>query len=149
MVLAYGGLFGGIAVAALVVNGLMIVGAMSAIGAALTLPGIAGLILTLAVAVDANVLIYERMREEARAGRPVVSAIDAGFGKAMETILDANLTTLGAAVIMFALGAGPVKGFAWTLTIGTITTVFAAVLVTQVLVAWWFRAVRPKTLPIA
>jgi protein-export membrane protein SecD len=149
MVLAYGFLFGGISVLALVINGLLIVAAMSLTGAALTLPGIAGLILTLAVAVDANVLIYERMREEVRAGRSAMAAMDAGFSRAMVTILDANITTLVAALIMFQFGSGPVRGFAWTLTIGVFTSVFTAVLVTQIALAWWFRAARPKTLPIA
>jgi protein-export membrane protein SecD len=142
-------LFGGISVAALLVNGLLIFAAMSITQATLTLPGIAGLILTLAVAVDANVLIYERMRDEVRAGRSVVMAMDAGFSKAMSTIIDANLTTLLAALMMFQFGAGPVKGFAWTLSIGVLTSVFSAVLITQVLLAWWFRTARPKTLPIA
>jgi preprotein translocase subunit SecD len=149
MLLAYGMLFGGIAIAALLVNALLIIGAMSLTQATLTLPGIAGLILTLAVAVDANVLIYERMRDEVRAGRPVISAMDAGFSRAMSTIIDANLTTLLAALLMFQFGAGPVKGFAWTLSIGVLTSVFTAVLITQVLLAWWFRTTRPKTLPIA
>lgn len=149
MVLAYGFLFGGIAVIALIINGLMVIAAMSLTGAALTLPGIAGLILTLAVAVDANVLIYERMREELRNGRTAISAMDAGFSRAMVTILDANITTLAAALILFQFGSGPVRGFAWTLTIGVLTSVFTAVLVTQILLAWWFRAARPKTLPIA
>lgn len=149
MLLAYGLLFGGIAIAALVVNSLLLIGAMSATQATLTLPGIAGLILTLAVAVDANVLIYERMRDEIRAGRTVVMAMDAGFAKAMSTIIDANLTTLLAALMMFQFGAGPVKGFAWTLSIGVLTSVFSAVLITQVLLAVWFRTARPKTLPIA
>ena len=149
MVLAYGFLFGGISVIALLINGLLIVAAMSLTGAALTLPGIAGLILTLAVAVDANVLIYERMREEVRAGRSAMAAMDAGFSRAMVTILDANITTLVAALIMFQFGSGPVRGFAWTLTIGVFTSVFTAVLVTQILLAWWFRVKRPKTLPIA
>jgi protein-export membrane protein SecD len=149
MVLAYGGLFGGIAVVALIVNGLLVIAAMSLTGAALTLPGIAGLILTLAVAVDANVLIYERMREEVRAGRTAMAAMDAGFSRAMVTILDANITTIAAALILFQFGSGPVRGFAWTLTIGVITSVFTAVLVTQILLAWWFRLKRPKTLPIA
>jgi protein-export membrane protein SecD len=147
MVLAYG-LFGIFAVIALLINGVLIVGAMSMIGAALTLPGIAGLILTIAMAVDANVLIYERMREEARAGRGPALAIDAGFNRAMITILDANLTTILAALILFQFGAGPVRGFAWTLSIGVITSVFTAVMVTQILIAWWFRAARPKQLPI-
>lgn len=149
MIFAYGLLFGGVSIVALMVNGLLIVAAMSMTQASLTLPGIAGLILTLAVAVDANVLIYERMREEVRAGRSVLSAMDAGFSRAMLTIFDANITHLGAAMIMFSLGAGPVKGFAWTLAIGVFTSVFTAVLVTQVLLAIWFRVARPKTLPIA
>jgi protein-export membrane protein SecD len=149
MLLAYGLLFGGISIVALAVNGLLIVGIMSLFQATLTLPGIAGLILTLAVAVDANVLIYERMRDEVRAGRPPLASMEAGFSRAVATIIDANLTNLFAALIMFFLGAGPVKGFAWTLTIGVFTSVFTAVFVTQVLLAWWFRAFRPKTLPIA
>jgi preprotein translocase subunit SecD len=148
MVLSYGFLFGGISVVALLVNGLLIIAVMSLTQATLTLPGIAGLILTLAVAVDANVLIYERMRDEVRAGRPVISAMDAGFARAMSTIIDANVTTILAALIMFQFGAGPVKGFAWTLSIGVLTSVFSAVLVTQVLLAWWFKATRPKSLPI-
>jgi protein-export membrane protein SecD len=147
MLLAYG-LFGIFACLALVVNFILIMAAMSTIGAALTLPGIAGLILTVAMAVDANVLIYERMREEAAAGRGPALAIDAGFNRAMITIIDANLTTILAAAILFQFGAGPVRGFAWTLSIGVVTSVFAAVLVTQILIAWWFRAARPKTLPI-
>jgi preprotein translocase subunit SecD len=149
MLLIYGGLFGGISLIALAVNALMIIGTMSFTQATLTLPGIAGLILTLAVAVDANVLIYERMRDELRAGRNLISAMDAGFTRAWGTIFDANMTHIFSALIMFNLGSGPVKGFAWTLSIGVFTTVFSAVLVTQVLLAWWFRAARPKTLPIA
>ena len=148
MILAYGWLFGGISVLALVVNGLLIVAFMSVFQATLTLPGVAGLILTLAVAIDANVLIYERMRDEVRSGRTIVTAMDAGFGRAMLTILDANITNLGAALIMFSLGAGPVKGFAWTLSIGVFTSVFTAVLITQLLLALWLRVARPKTLPI-
>lgn len=147
MLLAYG-LFGFFACVALAVNGILILAAMSMIGAALTLPGIAGLILTLAMAVDANVLIYERMRDEQKAGRLPAIAIDAGFGKAMVAIIDANLTTILAALILFQFGAGPVRGFAWTLSIGVITSVFTAVLISQILIAWWFRLSRPKKLPI-
>lgn len=147
IVLAYG-LFGGFAAIALAVNGLMIVGVMSLFHATLTLPGVAGLVLTLAVAVDANVLIYERMRDEVRAGRPAMAAADHGFSRALTTIIDANVTTVVAAVIMFNLGAGPVKGFALTLLIGVLTSVFTAVLITQVLIGWWFRAFRAKKLPI-
>jgi preprotein translocase subunit SecD len=147
IILSYG-LFGVFAAVALIVNGLMIIGAMSLTQATLTLPGIAGLVLTLAVAVDANVLIYERMRDEVRAGRPPMSAADHGFTRALTTIVDANVTTLVAAIIMFQFGSGPVKGFAWTLFIGVIISVFTAVLITQVLIGWWFRAFRPKKLPI-
>ena len=149
MLLAYGFLFGGISIVALLVNGLLLIAAMSLTQATLTLPGIAGLILTLAIAVDANVLIYERMRDEVRAGRTIIAAMDAGFSRAMSTIIDANLTTLLAALMMFSFGAGPVKGFAWTLSIGVVTSVFSAVLITQVLLAWWFKTARPKSLPIS
>ncbi|EGF90320.1 protein-export membrane protein SecD [Asticcacaulis biprosthecium C19] len=149
MFFSYGFLFGGVAVVALIVNLVLLIGGMSMMQATLTLPGIAGLILTLAMAVDANVLIYERMRDEVRAGRNVISALDAGFSRAMETIIDANVTTLAAAAIMYFLGAGPVKGFAVTLTLGVITSVFSAVLVTQILLGVWFRVSRPKTMPIA
>jgi protein-export membrane protein SecD len=121
---------------------------MSVTQATLTLPGIAGLILTLAVAIDANVLIYERMREEAKAGRSIIMAMDAGFTRAMLTIIDANVTTLAAAAIMFLFGAGPVRGFAWTLSIGVFTSVFTAVFITQVILALWLRWARPKKLPI-
>lgn len=149
MFLSYGLLFGGISVIGLLLNGLLIVAAMSMTGATLTLPGIAGLILTFAVAVDANVLIYERMRDEARAGRSVIASLDAGFNKAMGTIIDANLTTLVAALMMFIFGAGPVRGFAWTLTIGVFTSMLTAVLVAQVGLAWWLKVAKPKKLPIA
>lgn len=149
MVIAYGWLFGGIAVLAMLLNGLLVVGAMSMIQATLTLPGVAGLILTLAMAVDANVLIYERMRDEQRAGRSPIASADAGFSRAIVTILDANITTLAAAAILFYFGSGPVRGFAWTLSIGVITSVFTAVMVTQVLTAWWLRLAKPKKLPIA
>ncbi len=149
MILAYGFLFGGISVIGLILNGILIVAAMSLTQATLTLPGIAGLILTFAVAVDANVLIYERMRDEARQGRSVVASMDAGFGRAMGTIIDANLTTLVAAIIMFMFGAGPVRGFAWTLTIGVFTSVFSSVLTAQVLLGYWLKVAKPKKLPIA
>jgi SecD/SecF fusion protein len=149
MLLSYGGLFGGIAIGGLILNGLLIIGTMSVTQATLTLPGIAGLILTLAVAVDANVLIYERIRDEIRAGRSVIAAMDSGFNRALTTIFDANMTTMIAALIMFQFGAGPVKGFAWTLSIGVLTSVFSAVVITQVLLGWWFKIAKPKILPIA
>jgi len=148
IILAYG-LYGVFAALALVVNLLMMFGALSMTQATLTLPGIAGLILTMAVAVDANVLIYERMRDEANAGRTAIAAADMGYRRAMSSILDANVTTLISAVIMFGFGAGPVKGFAWTLSIGVVTSVFSAILVTQLLIGWWFRVAKPKALPIA
>jgi protein-export membrane protein SecD len=147
MILAYG-LFGFLACLALIVNMSMIIGSMSLGGATLTLPGIAGLVLTIGMAVDANVLIYERMREEAANGRGAAMAIDAGFSRAMVTIIDSHVTQLGAALILFAFGAGPVKGFAWTLSIGCVTSVITATFVTQTLIALWFRTLRPKTLPI-
>ncbi|MBV9995319.1 MAG: protein translocase subunit SecD [Caulobacteraceae bacterium] len=148
IILAYG-LFGIFAAIALVVNLLMMFGALSMSQATLTLPGIAGLILTMAVAVDANVLIYERMRDEANAGRAPMAAADAGYRRAMTSIFDANVTTMISALIMFSFGAGPVKGFAWTLSIGVVTSVFTAIMVTQLLIGWWFRAAKPKALPIA
>ncbi|HEY3800481.1 MAG TPA: protein translocase subunit SecD [Caulobacteraceae bacterium] len=148
IILAYG-LFGVFAALALVVNLLMMFGALSMTQATLTLPGIAGLILTMAVAVDANVLIYERMRDEANAGRAAMAAADAGYRRAMTSIFDANVTTMISALIMFGFGAGPVKGFAWTLSIGVVTSVFSAILVTQLLIGWWFRVTRARSLPIA
>jgi preprotein translocase subunit SecD len=148
MTLAYGGVFGGISVFGLLANMVMILGAMSMIGASLTLPGIAGLILTIAMAVDANVLIYERIRDEERAGRKPALAIDTGFSRATVSILDANITTLIAALILFQFGAGPVRGFAWTLSIGVLTSVFAALFITRMMVVWWYRSIRIKRLPI-
>jgi preprotein translocase subunit SecD len=148
IILAYG-LFGVFAAIALVVNVLLIIGIMSMSQATLTFPGIAGLILTLAVAVDANVLIYERMRDEAAAGRSPMSAADTGFRRAMVSIMDANITSLISAAIMFGFGSGPIKGFAWTLSIGVFTSVFTAIIFTQVLIGWWFKVTKPKKLPIA
>lgn len=148
MLLAYGLVFGGVSVAALIVNMLLIFAFMSVSGSSLTLPGVAGLILTLAVAVDANVLIYERIRDEERAGHPPLMALDTGFRRASVSILDANITSLIAALIMMAQGSGPVKGFATMLAVGVFTSVFSAMLVSQVLLGLWFRIVRPKKLPI-
>lgn len=142
-VLAYG-TFGVYAVLGLLVHAIMILALMSVIGTTLTLPGIAGFVLTIAMAVDANVLIYERMREELRAGRTPIAAIEAGFQKAFITILDSQLTTLAAAVIMFWLGSGPIRGFAVTLTLGILTSVFAAVTVTRLLVAMWVKNAKTK-----
>ena len=147
MLLAYG-LFGVFATIGLVVNVLLLIGIMNLNQFAMTLPGIAGIILTLAVAVDANVLIYERMRDEQRLGHSPMSAADHGFRRALVSIVDANVTSAISAIIMFNFGSGPVKGFALTLLIGVLTSVFSAIVVTQLLIGWWFRVAKPKALPI-
>jgi protein-export membrane protein SecD len=147
MVAIYG-LFGAMATLALFVNLVLIGGALSGLQATLTLPGIAGIVLTIGMAVDANVLIFERIREEARAGRGPVSAIDAGYKRALTTIIDSNLTTLIAALLLFYFGSGPVKGFAVTLTIGLITSMFTAIMVTRLMVVYWLRRERRQALPL-
>ncbi|MCP3470119.1 protein translocase subunit SecD [Bradyrhizobium sp. CCGUVB1N3] len=139
------GLFANIAVA---INVAMIFGLLSLLNATLTLPGIAGIVLTVGIAVDSNVLIYERIREELRGGRNAISAIDAGFKRALATILDSNITTFIAAAVLFYIGTGPVRGFAVTLGIGIITTVFTAFTLTRLIVAWWVRWKRPQSVPI-
>jgi preprotein translocase subunit SecD len=126
----------------------MIFGVLSLLNATLTLPGIAGIVLTVGIAVDSNVLIYERIREELRGGRNAISAIDAGFRRALSTILDSNITTFIAAAVLFYIGTGPVRGFAVTLGIGIITTVFTAFTLTRLIVAAWVRWKRPQTVPI-
>jgi len=147
MVVGYGR-FGVYADIALVVNLTLIVGALSLLQATLTLPGIAGIVLTIGMGVDANVLVFERIREEIANGRGPVSAIDAGYRRAVSTIIDANLTTFIAAVLLYALGSGPVKGFAVTLSIGLLTSMFTALMVTRYFVARWYRTKRPGTIPI-
>ncbi len=147
MVVVYG-LFGLMANVALVFNMALIFGALSLLQATLTLPGIAGIVLTIGMAVDANVLIFERIREEARVGRGVIGAIDAGYDRALKTIIDANLTTLIAAALLFWFGSGPVKGFAVTLAIGIMTSMFTAIWVTRLMVVLWVRRRRPQMLPI-
>ncbi|MGI9411636.1 MAG: protein translocase subunit SecD [Hyphomicrobiaceae bacterium] len=139
------GTFGLFAVTGLILNGMFIVAIMSAIGSVLTLPGIAGLVLTIGMAVDANVLIYERIREELRSGKSAIAAIDSGFGRAMVTILDSQLTTLAAAIIMFWLGSGPIRGFAVTLSIGIFTSIFTAVTVVRLMIALWLQLERKRT----
>jgi preprotein translocase subunit SecD len=147
MLVTYGlfGLFANIAVA---VNVAMIFGVLSLLSATLTLPGIAGIVLTVGIAVDSNVLIYERIREEVRAGRTAINAIDAGFSRALATILDSNITTFIAAAVLFYIGTGPVRGFAVTLGIGIITTLFTAFTLTRLIVAYWVRMWRPRVVPI-
>jgi preprotein translocase subunit SecD len=142
------GLFGLFANIAVLFNVAMIFGVLSLLNATLTLPGIAGVVLTVGIAVDSNVLIYERIREEVRAGRTPIMAIDAGFSRALATILDSNITTFIAAAVLFYIGTGPVRGFAVTLGIGIITTVFTAFTLTRLMVAMWVRWWRPKTVPI-
>jgi preprotein translocase subunit SecD len=141
-------LFGLFANIAVTINVLMIFGILSLLNATLTLPGIAGIVLTVGIAVDSNVLIYERIREELRAGRTAISAIDAGFKRALATILDSNITTFIAAAVLFYIGTGPVRGFAVTFGIGIITTVFTAFTVTRLIVAAWVRWKRPTSVPI-
>lgn len=146
MVAAYGFL-GWLANVALVANVAMIVAILSLVGATLTLPGIAGIVLTVGMAVDSNVLIYERIREERREGRSVLQAFDLGFQRALATILDSNITTLIAAVVLFFLGSGPVRGFAVTLAIGILTTIFTAFTLTRWMSSEWLRRRRPKEVP--
>ena len=141
-------LFGVFANIAVAINVAMIFGVLSLLNATLTLPGIAGIVLTVGIAVDSNVLIYERIREELRGGRNAISAIDAGFKRALPTILDSNITTFIAAAVLFYIGTGPVRGFAVTLGIGIITTVFTAFLFTRLIVAGWVRWKRPQSVPI-
>lgn len=147
MVFFYGR-FGIYANIALLCNAALMAGALSALGSTLTLPGIAGILLTIGMAVDANVLIFERIREELRAGKAPVQAIENGFRHAWSAILDSNLTTLIACLIMFLMGAGPVRGFAITLGIGVITSVFTAFIITRLLAGGYVLRVRPKTLKI-
>jgi preprotein translocase subunit SecD len=141
-------LFGVFANVAVAINVAMIFGVLSLLNATLTLPGIAGIVLTVGIAVDSNVLIYERIREELRGGRTAISAIDAGFKRALSTILDSNITTFIAAAVLFYIGTGPVRGFAVTLGIGIITTVFTAFTLTRLIVATWVRWKRPHSVPI-
>jgi len=147
MIVAYG-LFGLFANIALLVNMTMVIGGLSALGATLTLPGIAGIVLTIGMAVDANVLIFERVREEIRNGRSVLNALDAGFSRAFSTILDANVTTLVAALLLYQFGSGPVRGFAVTLGLGILTSMFSAIMLTRLMVAIWAKRKRPTTSPV-
>ena len=147
MVLSYG-LFGFFANVALMINIAMIFGVLSLIGGTLTLPGVAGIVLTVGMAVDANVLIFERIREELKAGRSPARAIDEGYSKALSAIVDANITTILTAVILFAMGSGPVRGFAITLGLGILTSVFTAIYVTRLIIVMWFDRRRPKTIEV-
>ena len=147
--LAFYGLFGVFANVALSLNVALIFALLSVIGATLTLPGIAGIALTIGMAVDANVLIFERIKEELKTAKGVNRAIERGYGEALSAIIDANITTLIAAVILFGMGSGPVKGFAVTLGFGIVTSVFTAVMVTRFMIALWVNRARPKELVIS
>lgn len=148
MWLSYGLRFGTIANLALSTNIILIAAALSLFGSTLTLPGIAGIILTIGMAVDANVLIFERIREETYNGKTPINAIETGYKRSMAPILDANITTMIAAVTLYFVGSGPVRGFAVTLAIGIVMSVFTAVIFARLLTATWLRGKRPKTLPI-
>ncbi len=147
MVLSYG-LFGVFASLALILNVGLIFGVLSVIGATLTLPGIAGIVLTIGMAVDANVLIFERIREELKTAKGPARAIEQGYARALSAIVDANFTTFIIAIILFALGSGPVRGFSITLGIGIVTSVFTAIYVTRLLIVTWFDRARPKTIEV-
>jgi protein-export membrane protein SecD len=148
MWLSYGLRFGTIANLALTTNIILIAAALSLFGSTLTLPGIAGIILTIGMAVDANVLIFERIREETYNGKTPINAIQTGYERSMAPILDANITTLIAAITLYFVGSGPVRGFAVTLAVGIVMSVFTAVIFARLLTATWLRGKRPKTLPI-
>ncbi|MGE3769933.1 MAG: protein translocase subunit SecD [Bdellovibrionales bacterium] len=147
MMIVYGR-FGVYGTVALLVNLALIMAVLSALQATLTLPGIAGIVLTIGMAVDANVLVFERMREEAKVGRTVIASIDAGYNRAWTAIVDANVTTLIAAMLLYLFGTGPVKGFAVTLTIGIVTSLFSALMLTKLMIAYYLQQKRPKELPI-
>ena len=147
MILYYG-LSGVIADIALLLNILFIMAGLAFFGATLTLPGIAGIVLSIGMAVDANVLIFERVREELRLGKPIRAAIEAGYAKAMVTILDANLTTFIVALVLFQFGTGPVKGFAVTLSIGLIANFVTAVFMTRIIFDYLFTVRRWKKISI-
>jgi len=142
------GLFGWLANIALVANLVLMVAILSLFGAVLTLPGMAGILLTLGMAVDANILINERIREEARAGRTPANAMEAGFRRAYSTIIDSNVTALLAHVMLFVFGTGPVRGFALTITVGIVTTLFTATVLARLLMVRWWARRRPALLPV-
>lgn len=142
------GVFGMAANVALLVNVILIGGALSVLQASLTLPGIAGIVLTIGMAVDANVLVFERIREEIRTGKTPLNALESGYRRALTTIIDANVTTLIAALLLFQFGSGPVRGFAVTLAIGILSSVFTAVTLARFLIVLWIRRTRPAELSV-
>jgi preprotein translocase subunit SecD len=148
MLIVYGPVFGGFASLAMMVNMLLVFAGMSVLGASLTLPGIAGLVLTVGMSVDSNVLIYERVREESANGRSPFSALATGYERALTAVIDSNLTALIAGVLLFGFGSGPIRGFATSLTLGLLTHLFTATIFTRMLLAFWVRWRRPTALPI-
>ncbi len=142
------GLFGWFANVALLANLVLMLAILSLLEATLTLPGLAGILLTLGMAVDANILINERVREEQRLGRPPLSALETGFKRAFGTIFDSNMTALLAHVMLFFFGNGPVRGFAVTITVGIVTSLFTSWFLTRLLVSRWYVSVRPVALPV-
>ena len=142
------GRFGLYANIALTLNIIFIIGVLSLLQATLTLPGIAGIVLTIGMAVDANVIIFERIREEYDNGKTPFSSVESGYNRAFRTILDANVTTLIASIILIFLGTGPVKGFAVTLSIGVITSFFTAFVITRLIISQWLLKRKPEELPI-
>jgi preprotein translocase subunit SecD len=147
MVATYG-MFGAIASVALLLDLVLIIALLAALGATLTMPGIAGLVLTIGMAVDANVLIFECIREELKTARGPARAIELGFEKAFSSILDGNITTLIVAVILYAIGSGPVRGFGVTLALGIVCSVFTAVYLTRLMIVVWLEWRRPKTVTV-
>jgi protein-export membrane protein SecD len=145
MLLFYG-FFGFVANLALVINIAIIIAILSLIGATLTLPGIAGIVLTMGMAVDANVLIFERIKEELREKKSVLVAVEQGFNQAFRTITDSNITALIVAFFLYVFGNGPVKGFAVTLSIGILASMFSAIVLTRMIISIWLKKRRPKTL---
>ena len=143
MILRYK-VFGMVADLAIIINVILLVSLLSAIEATLTMPGIAGIVLTLGMAVDANVLVFERIKEELRSGRSIINSIDLGYKYALKTIIDANFTTLIAALLLFNYGSGPIKGFAVTLSIGILTSMFSALILTKMVVSFWVLKFKPN-----
>ena len=148
MLFVYGPVFGGFASLAMLVNMLLVFAGMSILGASLTLPGIAGLVLTVGMSVDSNVLIYERVREERANGRSPFSALATGYERALTAVIDSNLTALIAGVLLFGFGSGPIRGFATSLTLGLLTHLFTATIFTRMLLSTWVRWRRPTELPV-
>tara|TARA_B110000438_G_C15191253_1_gene384533 strand:- start:50 stop:493 length:444 start_codon:yes stop_codon:yes gene_type:complete len=145
MILVYG-IFGLLANISLIANLFIIVSLLGTIGATLTLPGIAGIVLTIGMAVDANVLIFERIKEEKKKNIKTLASIKNGFDKAISTILDANITTLIAALILFVFGSGPIKGFSITLSLGILASMFTAIMFTNFLIYMWFAYSSKKVI---